>query len=751
MSLARAGIAIFGLGALTVGAAALTDGVLHGQLMSFSPFVLGALALLGLGILFGALLDARRQARTLQHRSVELRSLAEKLEASLATVSAVNARLHESEVRYKGLVDAQGDAIFRRSPDSRLTYANDAFFRLFGLQPQQAIGHPFAPELHPDSRAPMFGSFAGLETGRARVRYDQHVRTAYGWRWIAWEDYAVRDASGRLIEVQSVGRDVTERKALEDALTEARDKAEAANRAKSGFLATMSHEIRTPMNGVLGMARLLMETKLQPEQRTYAAAIEQSGVSLLSLIEDILDFSKIESGTITLDDDEIGPSSIVEGVVELLAPRAHAKGIELVAVISPGTPAAIRLDGIRLRQILTNLVGNAVKFTEKGGVRVDLYPVEERERHFLRFEVRDTGVGVPAGKRQDIFDEFVQADSSHARRFGGSGLGLAISKRLVVAMGGEIGVDPAPGGGSIFWFTVPSVVLRDAAPIEAERLAGYKIAFVTRNAVLREGVTAQIRAAGGDVVALGLPGVIDEGTPPDVNAILIDAGTTNQPELPAWPDSGIRSIVLLTPDARGKLAELKSLGFAAYLVKPIRQVSLAGRIRARADSVMAGNDLPSHGELVGTPFAIAAADPRTFRGTRPLKILLAEDNPINALLTRELLRRRGHEVTEVASGEGAVAAMAAERFDFVLTDIHMPGLDGIEATRRIRADEAAIGRTPTPIVALTADALETGRRACQEAGMNGFLTKPVDPAELDAMIAKIFSPSDEARARDAAA
>ena len=751
MPLARAGMAIFGLGALTIGAAALTDGVLHGRLMVLSPLVLGALALLGVAVLLAGLVDARRRAHTLQNSTTELRSLTEKLEASLATVSAINARLHESEVRYKGLVDAQGDAIFRRSPDSRLSYANDAFFKLFGLQPQNAIGHPFAPELHPDSRAPLFGSFAGLETGRARVRYDQHVRTAYGWRWIAWEDYAIRDASGRLIEIQSVGRDVTERKALEDALTDARDKAEAASRAKSGFLATMSHEIRTPMNGVLGMARLLMETKLQPEQRTYAEAIQQSGVALLSLIEDILDFSKIESGTVTLEEDEIEPRQIVEGVVELLAPRAHTKGIELVAVIAPDAPELVRIDGIRLRQVLTNLVGNAVKFTEKGGVRVDMRLVEGRERRFLRFEVRDTGVGVPVEKRAEIFDEFVQADSSHARRFGGSGLGLAISKRLVAAMGGEIGIDPAPGGGSLFWFTTPAIAIRDATPTEAERLSGYRIAFVTRNAVLREGVTAQIRAAGGEVVGLRLPGTGDEYASPNVDAILIDAGPSGQPDLPAWPDVGIRSIVLVTPDARGKLADLKALGFAAYLVKPIRQISLADRIRARPNGTSDNFALPDHGELAQTHVTSTAADPRPKRESRSLKILLAEDNPINALLTRELLRRRGHEVKEVASGESAIAAMAEDRFDLILTDIHMPGLDGIEATRRIRADEIANGRVRTPIVALTADVVETGKRACQEAGMDGFLSKPIDPAELDSMLTEIFPLNFEARAREAAA
>jgi len=421
-----------------------------------------------------------------------------------------------------------------------------------------------------------------------------------------------------------------------------------------------------------------------------------------------------------------------------------------VAVIAPDAPELVRIDGIRLRQVLTNLVGNAVKFTEKGGVRVDMRLVEERERRFLRFEVRDTGVGVPAEKRAEIFDEFVQADSSHARRFGGSGLGLAISKRLVAAMGGEIGIDPAPGGGSLFWFTTPAIAIRDATPTEAERLSGYRIAFVTRNAVLREAVTAQIRAAGGDVVGLRLPGTGDEYASPNVDAILIDAGTSGQPDLPAWPDVGIRSIVLVTPDARGKLTDLKALGFAAYLVKPIRQISLADRIRARPNGTSDNFALPDHGELAQT-HVTSAADTRPKRECRSLKILLAEDNPINALLTRELLRRRGHEVKEVASGESAIAAMAEDRFDLILTDIHMPGLDGIEATRRIRADEIANGRVRTPIVALTADVVETGKRACQEAGMDGFLSKPIDPAELDSMLNEIFPLNFEARAREAAA
>jgi PAS domain S-box-containing protein len=735
--LARVGSFLFGLGALVTGGVAIYDILQHGHLSIMSPYVLGAVGLIGIILLFLGLMDARGRAMASARSETELRTLTAKLEASLATVSAMNARLNEGEARYKGLVDSQGDAIFRRSPDSRLTYANDAFFHLFGLLPMQTLGKPFAPELHPDSHGAMLGSFAGLEMGKARVKYDQHVRTAYGWRWIAWEDYAIRDTKGRLIEVQSVGRDITERKALEDALTDARDKAEAASRAKSGFLATMSHEIRTPMNGVLGMVRLLLESGVAPEQRTYAEAIRQSGESLLALIEDILDFSKIESGTMTLESDEIDLRIIVEGVVELLTPRAHAKSIEVVSVIAADAPQVIRADALRLRQILTNLVGNAVKFTERGGVRVDVNIAEMRGRRMLRFEVRDTGVGVAPEKRVEIFNEFVQADSSHARKFGGSGLGLAICKKLVDAMDGDIGCDAAPGGGSIFWFVIPSIIVRDVSPMDAGRLARARVAIVTRNAVLREALTSQIRDAGGDVASLTF-GEANRPARDDLDAVLIDAGTGDLPELPAWPDGAVRSIVLLTPGARSKLPELKALGFSAYLVKPVRQSSLVERLLAKPGMthVTAGG-LPRSGEFVAGVQPVVEAPTSTRAGA--YKILLAEDNPINAMLTRELLKRRGHSVSEVRSGDAAVAAVTRERFDLVLTDIHMPGLDGVEATKKIRAEEKLMNRERVPIVALTADTVETGRRACQEAGMDGFLTKPIDPAELDSMFEKIFA------------
>ena len=388
---------VFGSIAGVILVAAVGDILLFGHLTIISPFSFGALLAVALAYLLTNLLAARERGEMLSQQAAQLKTVAGRLEASLKNAAAINARLNQSEARYKGLVDAQGDAILRRDASSRLTYGNDAFFRLFGISPSRAVGYPFAPEPHPESRAPAFGSF--LEQGRTRARYDQHVKTASGYRWIAWEDFAVRDSHGRLVEVQSVGRDITDRKVMEDALTDARDSAEEGSRAKSGFLATMSHEIRTPMNGVLGMARLLLETELRPEQRTYAEAITQSGEALLTLIADILDFSKIEAGMLQLEEDEVNLRTMLCGVAELLCARGHAKGVEITAIIGPDVPLAIRADEGRLRQVITNLVGNAVKFTEKGGVCVEVKQVMQENKPFLRFDVRDTGVGVPPAMR----------------------------------------------------------------------------------------------------------------------------------------------------------------------------------------------------------------------------------------------------------------------------------------------------------------------------------------------------------------
>ena len=734
MSPARIVRIVFGAVAGVMLVVALADILLFGRLSLISPLSFGALLAVSLAFLIYHLLEARERREKLEHQSAQLKIIAGRLEASLKNAAAINARLNHSEARYKGLVDAQGDAIFRRDSTSRLTYGNDAFFRMFGINPAHAVGTAFSPELHPESSAPVSANF--LASGRNRARYDQHVKTVQGWRWIAWEDFAVRDIQGRLVEVQSVGRDITERKTLETALTAAKESAEEASRAKSGFLATMSHEIRTPMNGVLGMGRLLLETDLRPEQRSYAEAITHSGEALLTLIGDILDFSKIEAGVLDLDEDEVDLRAMLCSVSELLCPRAHAKDVEVTAIVAPDVPHTLFADEGRLRQVLTNLVGNAIKFTERGGVCVVVGSEERNEKPFLRFEVRDTGVGVPQAKRNEIFQEFVQADASHARKFGGTGLGLAISKRLVETMGGEIGVDATPEGGSNFWFTLPVIEVDPASDDEAP-LKDLRVAVMSQNRALREGLYLQIAAVG------GIP--TDPRNPADV--VLIDAGTGPVPELTARPGSAIPALVLLTPNARGSLQDMRAAGFAGYLVKPVRQSSLITRLQWHCGGLK--SPLPEtaqdHPDFDLPPIPAPFLEPPKARapsGEKNLRILLAEDNPINMMLSRELLRRCGHHVTEVTSGHDAVQAVLENNFDLLITDIHMPGMDGLEAAQAIRAGETRLGKARTPIVALTADALEGGKRACRDAGMDGFLTKPVDPAELEDMFAMLFPGKD---------
>jgi PAS domain S-box-containing protein len=731
LMLTRSGRVFFALIAAALAAMAFWDVHLHGRLTLIDPQLLGALAIVGTGFLLFGLISARDRATEYEGRTDRLAALTDEFEAFIAALEAANARLNASEARYKGLVDAQGDAILRRTPDGRLTYANEAFFKLFGVARNDVIGQAFRPELHPESPPPIFGRLAGRETGLERVRYDQHVKTVAGFRWFAWEDYAIRDATGRLVEVQSVGRDITERKALEAALMEARDKAEEANHAKSRFLATMSHEIRTPMNGVLGMARLLTETPLDPDQHAYAEAIYQSGTALLSLIEGILDFSKIESGAIVLDRAPVRLRPIIEDVNELLATRAHAKGIEIAAAIAPNVPELVHADANRLRQVLTNLVGNAIKFTESGGVLVSANIEPAQDGALLRIAVRDTGIGVPAEKCAAIFDEFVQGDASHAHRFEGTGLGLAISKRLVEAMGGKIGVNPAEDRGSVFWFTLPleeHSKTAAKAPVEAP-LAPKRAGLISASPVLRASIKLQLEAAGMEMVELQS---LESGPANTIacDVVLLDAGSGTE-SLPDVSGLGAPVAVLLPPKGRAQLAELAGKGIAFYLMKPVRQAALEKRLRA----VLAGEN--------ETKFETPPI-PQGQHSTTSLSVLLAEDNPVNALLMRELLRRRGHSVDQVATGDEAVMACALKRYDLVVMDIHMPGLDGIEATRRIRAHEQAAGLKRAPIFALTADVAETGRRACLEAGMDGFLTKPVDPDALDGVLVSLNPPATAA-------
>jgi PAS domain S-box-containing protein len=621
--------------------------------------------------------------------------------------------LKEAEARAASLLEAQGDLIVRRDSEGRITYANDAFCALAG-RPREALRGTTAtlPVLEQ-------GEISVLPDG-TRV-HDQKIETAGGPRWLAWRETVVFVAAGGGGEVQSVGRDVTDRTETGRALAEARDAAEAASRAKSRFLAMVSHEIRTPLNGILGMTGLLLDTALTPEQTAYLKATKTSGDALLSLIEDVLDFSKIEAGKLELEQRPFALLPLVEEIVELLGPRAQAKNIEIASDVDERVPERVTGDPTRLRQVLLNLAGNAIKFTETGGVSVVVEQGEALDE--IVFRVRDTGIGIASEQQARIFLEFEQAEGGSGRKFGGSGLGLAISRHIVERMNGRIAVDSGPGQGSTFRFAIalPRV---DAAPAFAvPNLSGKTVLVVappSLEAELLERRLARWRAAVTRASADSFP-------VQDFDAVLVDHALGAEAATAAIKSASetiSRRIVLITPGERHGLLALRAAGFNGYLVKPVRAASLAAQL-------VGGNVFED---------AAPAAQPSAAPSGKSLAILVAEDNKINALLACSLLAKLGHRPAVAADGSEAVAAWRTARdgeapFDVILMDVQMPGTDGLEATRQIRAAEAGARRTP--IIALTANAYAEDREACLAAGMDDLLVKPLDRERLAAMLIEL--------------
>jgi PAS domain S-box-containing protein len=628
--------------------------------------------------------------------------------------------LTESLARHRDLLETQDDIILRRDLDGRLTFVNDAFCRVFGLTREAVLGTDTMP-------APVAEDVPAEEGHDHRAGRDACFETSGGRRWYSWNTTPIRDRTGKLVEVQSVGRDITARKEMEAELMRARDAAEQASRAKSRFLASVSHEIRTPMNGIIGMSDLLLDTKLSPEQTSYVQATRGSAVSLLGLIDDILDFSKIEAGRVELAEAPFSPSALVRDVAELLAPRAEYNGLELAWFVARAVPSSLIGDSARLRQVLVNLVGNAIKFTRSGGVSVEVNLRRNGGTGHagVEFMVRDTGIGISDDAAHRIFEEFEQVDSGLSRRHEGAGLGLAISKHIVVAMGGELSMASRPGRGSVFTIRLDLAVDRPAVA-SAPLLAGLRVIVATPSAVLRRTLAKSLRDEGARVILAATQATFRKRLTATTTAdvAFVDAAFAGA-GLPGGRRPDITAIVLLAPHERHRLDSFYADGYSGFLIKPVRRDSLLARL---------GASVPPR-NVSGRPASIA----RTTAPGRTLDILLAEDNDINALLTVSLLRKLGHHVVHVRDGHGVLEhfrSAAGRSTDLVLMDIRMPGLDGIETSRRLRAlERRAKTRRKVPIIALSADAQGETRSAALAAGMSDVLSKPVDRDDLAACIA----------------
>jgi PAS domain S-box-containing protein len=634
-----------------------------------------------------------------------------------------NWELQEAEQRARSLFESQGDLIVLRDAEGVVTFANDAYCELAGLPREKLIG----------SRAALTVLEQGdtaLETNGTRI-YDQRIETALGPRWIAWREGFVRNDAGRPAEMQSVGRDVTDRTETERALSEARDQANAASRAKSRFLAMASHEIRTPLNGIIGMSGLLLETPLTPEQVTYARAVKTSGDALLALIEELLDYSKIEAGKIDLEHRPFALSALIEDITELLAPRAQAKKIEIAAYVDERVPLEVIGDAARLRQVLLNLAGNAIKFTATGGVALIVEPgIWPNEIAFL---VRDTGIGIAPEAQERIFREFEQANDGIARSYGGTGLGLSISERIVKRMGGRIALESKPGAGSTFEVSLPLAASDNngSKTFTAPDLSGQSIMVVSQHGIEASLIARRLQRWGGQTCMIADIEVAQALLPErSWQAILIDhaLGMAEIERLgEAARSYATHRIVMFTPSTRQELQPSLASSFTGYLVKPLRAASLAARLTAAPEVI--APDLAAEVLPETLPSGTKAAPASS------LSILVAEDNEINALLMRSLLGRLGHRAVITTDGEEALESWQAARsagapYDLVLMDIQMPQLDGIETTRRLRSLEANQPGRRTPILALTANTLVEDRYACFEAGMDGFLIKPLDREKL---------------------
>jgi PAS domain S-box-containing protein len=617
--------------------------------------------------------------------------------------------------------------------DGKFVRVNPAMQRALGLNVDEIVGHRFVDFLHPDDRQASIDRYSERISGsQVPSGFENRYRCGDGsYRWLRWSSSPPKNGL-----VYTTARDLTEARLIEEELRASQAQALDASRLKSEFVANMSHEIRTPLNGVVCMSELLLDTSLSDEQREYASVGLASAEALMRVINDILDFSKIEAGKLEILDEEFSIEAAADDVCQILGMKAHEKGVELVVSVDAEVPAAVRGDGNRVRQMLINLVGNAIKFTPKGEVVVQVEVGRAGDgTEVLRVEVADTGIGIEADLLAELFTPFSQADTTTSRRYGGTGLGLSITKQLAELMGGEIDVQSTPGTGSMFWFTLPCVrataVHAGASVLD---LAGSRVLVVDDNASIRRIAERQLASrglipdsAGDGRAALELMHhAADEGRPYEVAVIDM--------RMPGMDGLELARTIKATPRLRGarlillsgahvRARDAKAAGIDAVLTKPVRQSMLCNQLV----NSLSRAPKPQQPQSEPAPAPIAHVG----------RVLVAEDNEINQIAARRLLQKFGFSVDIARNGREAIEASRRAEYAAVFMDCQMPEIDGYAATDVIRRREG--GHRHMPIIAMTAHTMEGDRDKCLAAGMDDYIAKPLRFANVESVLARIFS------------